>query len=61
MQSLKCEVGFLKNVIFVVSFTTNIVIQPLMKVVNGLVQNVGHVGIKKKPPSEQGGRHEDQS
>jgi len=58
MQSLKCEVGFLKNVIFVVSFTTNIVIQPLMKVVNGLVRNVGHVGIKKKPPSEQGDKHE---
>jgi hypothetical protein len=54
--------GFLKNVIFVVSRITNIVIQHPMKVVSGLVQNVGHDGIKKMPSGsglatlEQGGR-----
>ena len=58
MQLLKCEAGCLRNVIFVVSRTTNIVIQHPMKVVNGLVQNVGHVGIKKKPLSEEGQHHD---
>lgn len=58
MQSLKCVADFLKNVIFVVSRTTNIVTQHPMKVVNGLVQNVGRAGIKKKPPFEQGDKHE---
>jgi hypothetical protein len=53
MQLLKCVAGFLRNVIFVVNHTTSIVIQHPMKVVNGLVQNVGQDGIKR-PPFEQG-------
>jgi len=40
-----------------VNHTTSIVIQHPMKVVNGLVQNVGQDGIKR-PLSEQGDKHD---